>query len=145
MFVPVEEHRGTGIVEFVHGVEIGYLIDVHDVNDGKVLDLFGNVGEYLVLHHTSGVRIASETNDDDAVFFRDNGLIDFPAVVQMRDEIGHGHRKILKREEAEKEGLVSVTSEAVWLANATDLGLCERRLTRAGGIKVIYQIDMGLM
>ena len=92
VFVSVEKHRRTGIVEFIHGVEIWYLINVYDIDNGKILDLFGNIGEDFVLHHADGVRVSSKSNDDDAVFFRDDGLIDFPAAIEMRKEIRHGSR-----------------------------------------------------
>jgi hypothetical protein len=42
VFVSEEEHEGDGIVEFVHLFEVGYLIEIADVNDGEVLDTVGN-------------------------------------------------------------------------------------------------------
>lgn len=42
MFVSKEEHEGNGIVEFVHLLEVGDLIEVADVDNGEVLDTIGD-------------------------------------------------------------------------------------------------------
>lgn len=36
VFIAEEEHDGHGVVEFVHGVEVGHLVDVAEVDDGEV-------------------------------------------------------------------------------------------------------------
>lgn len=42
MFVPEEEHDCHRIVELVHLVEVGYLVDVAEVDDGEVFDFVRN-------------------------------------------------------------------------------------------------------
>lgn len=36
VFIPIEEHDGHWVKEFVHRVELGYLVDVAKVDDSEV-------------------------------------------------------------------------------------------------------------
>lgn len=47
VFVSEEEHEGDGVVEFVHLLEVGDLIEIADVDDGEVLDTVGDAWETL--------------------------------------------------------------------------------------------------
>lgn len=58
----------------IDGNSNGALLD-----DGKILDTFGNAVEDLILAHTVRIPIAAETDDDEAVFFTHDGLVDVPA------------------------------------------------------------------
>lgn len=69
MFVAEEEHDGHWVVEFVHLLEIGHLVQVAEVDDGEVLDALGDAVEDLVLSHAVGVAISSESDDYEALFF----------------------------------------------------------------------------
>lgn len=51
VLVAEEEHDGAGVVELVHGVEVGHLVDVAEVDGGEILDLVGDFEEDLVLAH----------------------------------------------------------------------------------------------
>lgn len=42
MFVAEEEHQRHGVVELVHLLEVGDLIEITDVEDGEVLDAVGD-------------------------------------------------------------------------------------------------------
>lgn len=88
MFVAEEEHGRAGVVQLVHLVEIGHFGDIDQVNDGKVLDLFGDRVEEFVHLHAGWVPIGSEPEDDDTVFFGEDCLVNLPAVCQMWQEIG---------------------------------------------------------
>lgn len=74
-----EEHDGAGVVQFVHGVEVGHTINVADVDDGKVLDLLGDLVEDLVLAHAVWVVVAAEADHDKALVFGEDCLVDVPA------------------------------------------------------------------
>ena len=47
MFIAEEEHEGDRVVEFVHLLEVGDLIEVADVDDGEVLDAISDALEQL--------------------------------------------------------------------------------------------------
>jgi hypothetical protein len=47
VLVAEEPHDGTRVVELIHLVEIWYLIDIAEVDDAEVLDLFGNFVKHL--------------------------------------------------------------------------------------------------
>jgi hypothetical protein len=42
VLVAEEEHDSHRIVELVHLLEVGYLIEIADVDDGEVLDAVGD-------------------------------------------------------------------------------------------------------
>jgi len=91
VFVAEEEHDGHWIVELVHLVEVGHLIEITDVDNSEVLDAVGDAVEDLVLAHTVLVPVATKANDDQAVFFRHDGLVDVPAAGKMGENDGaHG-------------------------------------------------------
>lgn len=126
MLVAPEEHDGAGVVEFVHLVEVGHLVDVADVDDGEVAYLFRDLEEdlwpwqkrgallvcnilfpsglevtgkrykkitkwrgeeqtYLVHSHAVRVGIAAEADDDESFVFAEDGLVDVPAALEMRE------------------------------------------------------------
>lgn len=78
MLVSVEKHNSARIIELVHLVKVGYLSRVDQVHDGKVFDALGYTKECLVHYHTRFVPVMSKAQNYDAVFFRQNGLIDMP-------------------------------------------------------------------
>jgi len=91
MLVSKEEHECDGIVEFVHLLEVRNLIEIADVDDGKVLDSICDTVEYLILAHTVWIPITSEADYDEALFFRHDGLVDVPAGDEMGEDDGtHG-------------------------------------------------------
>lgn len=91
MFIPKEEHDGARVVEFVHLLEVGHLVQIAEVDDGKVLDAIGDFVEHLVLAHAVGIPITAEPDYHQAVFFGHDGLVDVPCSGQMGDDNGtHG-------------------------------------------------------
>jgi hypothetical protein len=64
VFVAEEEHDGHGIVELVHLVEVGDLVQIADVDDGKVFHAVGDAVEDFVLAHAVLVPVATEADDD---------------------------------------------------------------------------------
>jgi hypothetical protein len=49
VLVPKEKHYRARIIKFIHGVEIGYVIDVHAVEYGKTFD--------SISHACKGLRL----------------------------------------------------------------------------------------
>ena len=91
VLVPEKEHQSDGVVELVHLFEVGDLVDVADVDYGEVLDAVGDLVEHFILAHAVGVPVAAEADDDEAVFFGHDGLVDVPAGDQVGDHDGaHG-------------------------------------------------------
>ena len=88
VLVAEEEHEGDGIVEFVHLLEVGDLVEVADVDDGEVLDAVGDLVEDFVLPHAVGIPVAAEADHDQAVFFGHDGLVDVPAGDEVGDDDG---------------------------------------------------------
>ncbi len=91
MLVAEEEHEGDGVVELVHLLEVGHLVEVADVDDGEVLDAVGDLVEHFVLAHAVGVPVAPEADYHEAVFFGHDCLVDVPAGDEVGDDDGaHG-------------------------------------------------------
>ena len=42
MLIPEEEHDGYRVIQLVHLIEIGNLINVTQVDDGEIFDLISN-------------------------------------------------------------------------------------------------------
>jgi len=85
MLIPEEKHEGHWVVEFVHLLEVRYLVEVADVEDGKVFDPVGDAVEDFVLSHAIGVPIATEANYDEPLFFRHDGLVNVPVRKRVRE------------------------------------------------------------
>ncbi|RBQ85615.1 hypothetical protein VDGD_20821 [Verticillium dahliae] len=75
VLVAEEEHDGAGVVELVELIEVGDLVNVADVADGEVLNAVLDAVEDLVLAHAGGVPVAAEADDDEALFFGEDGLV----------------------------------------------------------------------
>ena len=88
VLVAEKEHDGAGVVQLVHLVEVGDLVDVADVDGGEALDLVGDLVEHLVLAHAVGVPVAAEADHAQALLFAEDGLVDVPARVEMGDDDG---------------------------------------------------------
>lgn len=78
MFIPKEEHDGARVVEFVHLLEIGHLVQIAEVDDGKVLDAVGDFVEHFVLAHAVGIPVAAEADHHETIFLGHDGLVDVP-------------------------------------------------------------------
>lgn len=83
-----KEHDGTWIVQFVHGVEVRDTVDIADVDDGKILDFLSDLVENLILSHTIRIEIATKANDDKALVFGENCLVDVPTGFKVRKDDG---------------------------------------------------------
>ncbi len=91
VFVAEEEHKGNGVVEFVHLLEVGDLIEVADVDNSKVLDALGDFVEHFILAHAVGIPVAAEANYHQSFVFGEDSLIDVPGGDEMGDDDGtHG-------------------------------------------------------
>jgi hypothetical protein len=88
VLVAEEEHQGDGVVEFIHLLEVGNLVEVADVDDSEVLDAFSDLVEHFVLTHTVGVPVATEADHDQSFVFGQDGLVDVPGSDEMRDDDG---------------------------------------------------------
>ena len=91
MLVAEEKHDGDRVIKFIHLVEIGDFVDINEVNDGKVFDFFGDAVEDFILFHAFLVPVAAEADDDEAIVFGHDGLVDVPAGVEVREHVRHGH------------------------------------------------------
>jgi len=83
MFIAEEEHEGNRIVEFIHLLEVGDLVEVADVDDGEVLDTIGDAVEDLILSHAIRIPITTETDDDKSFIFAHDCLVDVPSGNEM--------------------------------------------------------------
>lgn len=91
MLVSKEEHERDRVVQFVHLFKVGHLVEIADVDDGKVLDAVGDAVQHFVLSHAVGIPIAAKANDDQPLFLRHDGLVDVPAGDEMGEDDGtHG-------------------------------------------------------
>lgn len=91
VLVAEEEHERHAVVEFVHLLEVGHLVEIADVDDGEVLDAVGDAVEDFVLAHAIRVPVAAEADYDEAFFFGEDGLVDVPAGGEMGEDDGaHG-------------------------------------------------------
>ena len=69
------------------------MINVANVDDGETLELVCDFVENFILAHAIWVPVAAEADDDEALFFRENGLVDVPAGDEVGDCDGaHGGR-----------------------------------------------------
>lgn len=99
MLIPEEEHERDGVVELVHLLEVRDLVEIADVDDGEVLDAVCDLVEHFILAHAVRIPVATEADDDEAVFFGHDGLVDMPAGYEMRDDDGaHGVCVLMKSE-----------------------------------------------
>jgi hypothetical protein len=91
VLVAEEEHHRDRVVQLVHLLEIGDLVQVADVDDGEVLDAVGDLVQDFVLAHAVRVPVAPEADHHQAVFFGHDGLVDVPAGDEVGDYDGaHG-------------------------------------------------------
>lgn len=88
MLIAEEKHDRHGIVELVHLVEVGDLVDVADVDYGEVLDAVGDAEEDFVLSHAVGIPVAAEADYHEALFVREDCLVDVPACGEMGEDDG---------------------------------------------------------
>ena len=58
MLVAVEEHDRKRVVQLVHCIEVGHLVEITQVDDGKVFDAVGDAVEDFVLRHAVFVPVA---------------------------------------------------------------------------------------
>ncbi len=86
MLIPEEEHDRVPVVEFVHLSEVLDLVDIAEVDDGEVLDSISDTVEDFVLSHAIGVPVAAEADNDEALIFGHDGLVDVPAGVEVRKD-----------------------------------------------------------
>jgi hypothetical protein len=89
MFIPEKEHDRTRIVKFLHLVEVEDFIDVDQVENGKVFAFIGDSIKDLVLFHAFFIPVAAETDDNYAVVFGHDCLVDVPASVEMGEHVRH--------------------------------------------------------
>lgn len=89
VLVAVEEHDGARVVELIHPVKVGHLVEVDEVDDGKVPDPVGNLVERLVLAGAGLVVQPAEAEDDDPLLLGEDGLVDVPARLEVRQHITH--------------------------------------------------------
>lgn len=91
MLVAEEEHQRHAVVEFVHLLEVRYLVEIADVDDGEVLDSVGDAVEHFILAHAVGVPVAAKADDYETFFFGEDCLVDMPAGGEMgKDDRAHG-------------------------------------------------------
>eukprot|EP00306_Pavlova_sp_CCMP459_P021172 CAMPEP_0185541328 /NCGR_PEP_ID=MMETSP1381-20130426/1892_1 /TAXON_ID=298111 /ORGANISM="Pavlova sp., Strain CCMP459" /LENGTH=184 /DNA_ID=CAMNT_0028153231 /DNA_START=988 /DNA_END=1543 /DNA_ORIENTATION=- len=89
MLVPEEEHDSARVVEFVHGVEVGHLRDVHEVDHRKVLHKLSYGVECLVHLHAHGVIVVAKADHYHSILLGEDGLVHRPARVEVGQEVAH--------------------------------------------------------
>jgi hypothetical protein len=88
VLVAEEPHDGAGVVQLVHLVEVGHLVNVAQVDDAEILDALGDLVQHLVLSHAVGIPVAPEADAHQALLLRQNGLIDVPTGGEMGENDG---------------------------------------------------------
>ena len=88
MLIAEEEHQRHRIVEFVHLLEVGYLVQIADVEDGEILHAVGDPVEDFILPHTVCIPVAAEADHDETLFFAHDGLVDVPAGHEVGEDDG---------------------------------------------------------
>jgi hypothetical protein len=83
VLVPKEEHASARVIQLVHLVEVGDLGYVDQIDDAKVLALFGDSEEGFIHFHAGGVPVMAEPDEHDLVLFRQDGLVYLPAIREM--------------------------------------------------------------
>jgi len=83
VLVSEEEHECNRIVEFVHLFEVGNLIEIANVDYSEVFDLVSDFEENFILSHAVWIPIATKSDDNKALLFRHDGLVDMPAGGEM--------------------------------------------------------------
>lgn len=78
MFIAKEEHDRHRVVQLVHAVELGHLVDVAQVHDREVLDLLRDLRQHVVLAQAVRVRDVAEADHHEPVRFAEDGLVDVP-------------------------------------------------------------------
>mmetsp|Transcript_24401 Transcript_24401/g.68570 ORF Transcript_24401/g.68570 Transcript_24401/m.68570 type:complete len:225 (-) Transcript_24401:8-682(-) len=97
VLVAEEEHGRARVEQLVHGVEVGHLGDVHDVDDGELLDVLRDAREHLVHEHARLVRVAAEADDHHPLLLLHDCLVHRVPTLEMRQEVRHGARVQLVR------------------------------------------------
>ena len=83
VFVAKEEHESDRVVEFVHLLEVGDLVEVTNVDDSEVLDPIGDLVENFILSHAIWIPVTTKTDHNKALVFGEDGLVDVPGGDQM--------------------------------------------------------------
>ena len=68
MSVTEEKHDCAGIIEFIHGVEVGHLRDVHEVYSGELTHLLCHLVQSFIDLHAGGVPVVAEADDHHSFF-----------------------------------------------------------------------------
>ena len=77
-------HYCHRIVKLVHGREIRDLIDIAQIYDGEILHLVRDFGKHIILAQTVGVSILAKADDDKTIILAQDGLVNVPRRVQVR-------------------------------------------------------------
>ena len=133
VLVSEEEHEGALVVELVHLVEVGHLIDVAEVDDGEVLHLIGDAIEHLVLAHAVGAPVSAEPDDYQPFIFAENGLVDVPAGLEMGKHETHCDIEIDTRIATFRGGKFLMMRCAMRLRVVRKMHLYRLRVTWFGG------------
>ncbi len=72
----------------VHLLEVGDLVEIANVDDGEILHTVCDAVKNLILSHTIRIPITAKANDDKALFFGHNGLVNMPSCDKMRQYYG---------------------------------------------------------
>lgn len=94
VFVSEEKHEGAFVVQLVHLVEVGHLVDVAKVDDGEILNAVGDAVEHFILSHAFRRPVSAKADDYNALIFAQDGLVDVPASLEMgKNNATHYGRK----------------------------------------------------
>ncbi|KAH3660218.1 hypothetical protein OGAPHI_007423 [Ogataea philodendri] len=86
VLVAVEEHHRHRVVQLVHLVEVGNLVDVAQIDNGKLADLGRNPVQQLVHQHAVAVGVAAKPDHHQTVVLGQNGLVNVPARSKVRQK-----------------------------------------------------------
>jgi hypothetical protein len=78
---------GARIIQLIHLVEFRDFVNVNEIKGGEVFALLCDSVEDFVLFHAGLVPVPAKADDDDAVVFGHDCLVDVPARGKVREEI----------------------------------------------------------
>ncbi len=81
--VSVEEHQGHGVIQLVHCVEIWHFTYIDHIKYDELAQFKCHLIHDFVHDHALWVPIVTKANDHKLLRLIQNGLINFPAVIEM--------------------------------------------------------------
>jgi len=76
------------VEQFVHLLEVGDLVEIAHIDDGKVLDSISDAVQDFALSHAIRVPVTTEVDNHQSFVLAHNSLINMPACDEMGEDDG---------------------------------------------------------